>query len=102
MNFARSMRKRQWNAHVRWGGPIEEPKFPDDFKGWKPLYPMLNNRYLVLESPDGSKEACVHLEDNDVLGIKNKITGEDIYRNPKDARLELILLEILMKISRER
>ena len=40
---------------------------------------MYNNRYLVLESPDGTVEACIHLEDNDVVGIKNKATGEDIY-----------------------
>ena len=37
--------------------PTEEPKFPDDFKGWNTLYPILNNRYLVLKSLDGSKEA---------------------------------------------
>jgi len=47
---------------------MEEPKFPYDFKGWKPLYTMRGNRYLILGSPDGSKEACIHLEDNDVVG----------------------------------
>ncbi|GAF70588.1 unnamed protein product, partial [marine sediment metagenome] len=35
--------------------------------------------YLVIESPDGAMEACIHLEDNDVVGIKDKATGEDIY-----------------------
>jgi len=58
---------------------MESPKYPEDFKGWKHLYHMHNNRYLVLESPDGSMEACIHLEDNDVVGIKDKITGVDIY-----------------------
>ena len=58
---------------------MKEPKYPEDFKDWKPLYPLHNNRYLVLESPDGTMEACIHLEDNEVVGIKNKATGEDIY-----------------------
>jgi len=57
----------------------EDPRYPEDFKGWKPLYPMHNNRFLVLESPDGSKEACIHLVDNEVVGIKDKATGRDIY-----------------------
>ena len=57
----------------------EDPRYPEDFKGWKPLYPMHNNRFLVLESPDGTKEACIHLVDNEVVGIKDKATGRDIY-----------------------
>jgi len=24
-------------------------------------------------------EACIHLEDNEVVGIKSRVTGEDIY-----------------------
>ena len=55
------------------------PKYPDDFKGWKTLYKLTGNRYLVIVSPDHSKEACIHLEDNEVVGVKNRITGEDIY-----------------------
>ena len=55
------------------------PRYPEDFKGWKPLYPMHNNRYLILESPDGTMEACIHLKDNDIVGIKDKTTGMDIY-----------------------
>jgi hypothetical protein len=56
-----------------------EPKYPENFKGWRTLYSLHNNRYLVLESPDGAMEACIHLEDNEVVGIKNKATGEHIY-----------------------
>ena len=58
---------------------MDPPKYPEDFKGWKPLYMMHNNRYLILESPDGTKETCIHLKDNDVVGIKDKATGMDIY-----------------------
>jgi len=58
---------------------MKEPRYPEDFKGWRPLYPMHNNRFLVLESPDGTKEACIHLVDNEVVGIIDKGTGEEIY-----------------------
>jgi len=58
---------------------MDQPKYPEDFKGWKPIYMMHNNRYLILESPDGTKETCIHLKDNDVVGIFDKVTGEDIY-----------------------
>ncbi len=58
---------------------MKEPRYPDDFKGWRPLYPMHNKRYLILESPDGKREACIHLVDNEVVGIKDKATGRDIY-----------------------
>lgn len=57
----------------------EDPRYPEDFKDWRPLYPMHNNRFLILESPDGTKEACIHLVDNEVVGIKDKATGRDIY-----------------------
>ena len=58
---------------------MDKLKYPEDFKGWKPLYSMHNNRYLVLESPDASMEACIHLLDNDVIGIIDNATGEEIY-----------------------
>jgi len=58
---------------------MKEPKYPEDFKGWRTLYPMHDNRFLVLESPDGAKEACIHLVDNEVVGIIDKATGEEIY-----------------------
>ena len=58
---------------------MKEPRYPEDFKGWRPLYPMHNNKYLVLESPDGTREACIHLKDNEVVGIKDKATGRNIY-----------------------
>ena len=58
---------------------MTESKYPEDFKGWRSLYLLHNNLYLVLESPDGAMEACIHLEDDEVVGIKNKATGEHIY-----------------------
>ena len=58
---------------------MDHSKYPEDFKGWKHLYKMTGNKYLIIESPDGSKQACIHLEDNDVVGIKDMATGRDIY-----------------------
>jgi len=58
---------------------MTEPKYPEDFKGWKTLYLMHDKLYLVIESPDGTMDACIHLEDNEVVGIRNKVTGEYIY-----------------------
>jgi len=58
---------------------MTEPRYPEDFKDWKTLYLMHNKQYLVIESPDGTMEACIHLEDNEVVGIKDKATGEGIY-----------------------
>ncbi len=76
-----------------------DPRYPEDFKGWVPLYPMHNNRYLVLESPDGTREACIHLVDNEVVGIKDKATGEDIY-NGNLHRIKLLGLKL--KRARKR
>ena len=61
------------------------PKYPEDFVGWKNLRKITGNRYLVIESPDGTLEACIHIQDNDVVGIKHKLTGIDIY----DGNLEM-------------
>jgi len=58
---------------------MKEPKYPVDFKDWKTLYLMHDKLYLVIESPDGTMDACIHLEDNEVVGIRNKITGKYIY-----------------------
>ena len=58
---------------------MNEPIYPEDFKGWRTLYLMHNKTFIVLESPDGTKEACIHLVDNEVVGIKDKVTGRDIY-----------------------
>ena len=58
---------------------MEPPKYPEDFSGWRPIYTLLDTRYVVLESPDGSMESCIHLEDKDVVGIKDKATGMDTY-----------------------
>lgn len=67
---------------------FEDPKFPEDFKGWiplyTPLYPVLGGRYLVLESPDGDKEACIHLVDNEVVGIMDRATGMMLYEHPRN------------------
>ena len=53
--------------------------YPRDFKDWKPLRKITGNKYLVIESPDGVLTACIHIRDNDVIGIKHKATGIDIY-----------------------
>ncbi|GAH41482.1 unnamed protein product [marine sediment metagenome] len=63
---------------------FEDPKFPEDFKEWIPLYPVLGNRYLVLRSPDGDKEACIHLVDNEVVGILDIATGMMLYEHPRN------------------
>jgi len=76
---------------------MKEPKYPEDFKDWRPLYPMHDNRYLVLESPDGNQEACIHLVDNEVVGIIDKVTGEDIYDG--NIRLFMTILEAMRKRS---
>jgi len=62
---------------------MDPPRYPENFKGWRPLYTMHDTRYLILESQDASMEACIHLEDNDVVGIKDKATGMDIYDGNK-------------------
>jgi hypothetical protein len=54
-------------------------KYPEDFKDWKTLYIMHDKKYLVIESPDGTMDACIHLEDNEVVGIRIKATDEYIY-----------------------
>ncbi len=53
--------------------------YPRDFKDWKPIRKITGNKYLVIESPDGVLTACIHIRDNDVIGIKHKETGIDIY-----------------------
>ena len=58
---------------------MEDPRYPEDFKDWRTLYLMHNKIYLVIESPDGTMEACIHLVDNQVVGIKDSATGRDIY-----------------------
>lgn len=81
---------------------MKEPEYPEDFKGWKPLYTIRGNRYLILGSPDGSKEACIHLEDNDVVGIIDAATGEDLYVHPLNVRGALILLGLIKSHARAR
>jgi len=58
---------------------MKDPVYPDDFQGWIPLYPINNNKYLIIESPDGTKEACIHLLDNDIIGIIDRATGVTLY-----------------------
>ena len=64
---------------------MRDPKYPRDFKDWRTLRKVMGNKYLIIESPDGFLEACIHIQDNDVVGIKNKATGIDIY----DGNLEM-------------
>ena len=65
---------------------MKHPKYPRDFKDWKKIGKITGNKYLLIESPDGVLEACIHIRDNDVVGIKHKATGIDIY----DGNLEWI------------
>ena len=58
---------------------MRHPKYPRDFKDWNPLRKITGGKYLVIESPDGVLEACIHISDNHVVGIKHKETGIDIY-----------------------
>ncbi len=58
---------------------MKHPKYPRDFKDWRPLRKVTGDKYLIIESPDGVLEACIHIRDNDVVGIKHKATGIDIY-----------------------
>ena len=58
---------------------MSHPKYPRDFEGWRPLRKITGDKYLVIESPNGIFEACIHIKDNDVVGIKYKATGIDIY-----------------------
>ncbi len=58
---------------------MKDPVYPEDFQGWKPLYPIHNNKYIILESPNGTREACIHLVDNDIIGIIDRATGITLY-----------------------
>lgn len=58
---------------------MKDPVYPDDFQGWKPLYPIHNNKYIILESPDGTRETCIHLLDNEIIGIIDRATGVTLY-----------------------
>ena len=66
---------------------MKDLKFPDDFKGWVPKYGIRGNRYLIIRSSDGTKEACIHLIDNDVVGVIDTLTGETLYKDPLLARM---------------
>ena len=57
---------------------MKEPKYPDDFRGWKQVEDWqtpLGGNYIVIDSPDGLEQACIHIDDGDVLGIYDKLTG---------------------------
>jgi hypothetical protein len=61
---------------------LKEPKYPDDFSGWKRVdgwTTPLGGNYLVIDSPDGREQACIHVDDGDVLGIYDKLTGSYRY-----------------------
>lgn len=58
---------------------MKPPKYPDEFKDWKPLYRMNNDQFLILESPDETQQACIHLVDNEVVGIMDKASEKLVY-----------------------
>lgn len=73
-------------------------KYPDDFKGWKELGKMrgpLGGNYLVLESPDGSKLAQIHVEDNDVALVFERRTYRVLHMHPTSVKGLKALLDQL-------
>ena len=73
---------------------MKDPVFPDDFQGWKPIYTIGNNKFLILVSPDGTKETCIHLLDNDILGIIDRATGVTLYDGNRDKAEKMGLKEV--------
>lgn len=73
-------------------------KYPDDFKGWKPLGFILGNRYMVIEDPKREYQALIHLIDHDVCEVKEMRTGETVYSHPLNP---LVARMILYSISME-
>ncbi len=73
---------------------MKGPVYPEDFQGWKPLYPINNNKYLIIESPDGTREACIHLLDNEIIGIIDKATGVTLYDGNLDKAEKMGLREV--------
>ena len=72
----------------------KELKYPDDFPDWRQVAcwrSIRGGNYIVIDSPDGREEACIHVDDGDVLGIMDKLTG--VYRHGgADLRLARALL----------
>lgn len=77
-------------------------KYPDDFEGWRELGKMrgpLGSNYLVLESPDGSKLAQIHVEDNDVAIVLERRTRRVLYIHPTSVKGLKAVLDKLKKGS---
>lgn len=81
---------------------MKTPKYPDDFKDWKRVgimqSPLRRGRYLILDSPDGRHQACIHLEDNHVVGVMDMVTGGHVYGD--DLARALRLARVLKKRDR--
>lgn len=75
---------------IKW----HERRYPDDFRGWRPLGLIRGNRYLVLESPDKRYQCIIHLEDNDVVSVLEARSGQAVYDNPINLRGARILFEL--------
>jgi len=70
----------------------KEPKHPDDFPKWRQVAcwrAISGGNYIVIDSPDGREEACVHVDDGDVLGIMDELTGRYRYET-SELRLALL------------
>lgn len=74
-------------------------KYPEDFKGWKETGTVREGRYRIIESPDGNFEACIHICDNDVVGVMEKSRGIAIQGDDLEKALNLpkAVKEILNK-----
>ena len=73
-------------------------KYPEDFEDWIPVdgyQTILGGNYLVLDSPDGKEQICVHLQDGHVLGILDKATMKY-----GDERPELSLIHAMIKTEK--
>lgn len=85
---------------------MEAPRYPDDFEDWEPVDGwtcISGGHYLVLDSPDGVEQCCVHLDDGEVLGIRNKLTGRYRYERPEHTLAEvLIKTEEILRNVKER
>lgn len=56
---------------------MTEPKYPEDFKDWKSLYLLHNNRYLVIESPGGRLRAEMSITERVLAYLKEQPGSPD-------------------------
>ena len=57
-----------------------------DLRGWLYMDPLIRGTYDVYGSPDGKRLAVVHLQDDEVVVIMERVTGEMVYLHPKTRR----------------